>query len=266
MPDQATPINNITDHTVAWDWENKHVSDAVIDNNKAAGAEFAPSKIVEAGTVLLCAGPANISKAAKQGKIRLVPIGLVENASISISKQLNRIYEIGSKLNYIVSGRVMGGLNLARVFFNGPNLLKALYKGEVASDYTSEDDITKKKVDFISDNVGEQEVATIGSGDIAMNLDSVFYDNPFGLCFIFRDVSDNSVSEIYFEECNISNYGMGISARANVLSESTSIQFTKIRPINTVAKNVVGGDKTDLADVPIIGELTSVGNPNQLGA
>ena len=274
---QATDQTNVMDHSVAWDWEKKHVSQATIDGVDGQGPkDLISNDIVEAGTVLICAGPADLeaafnnidvtgteSKTSGSGKdavttggnIRLVPIGLVESASISINKQLNRIYEIGSKQSYLIGGRVMGGMNMNRVFFDGPSLLKVLYRGEVLADSSS---VTGKKVKFSTSKITEESVDHIGSGNLAMNLESKFFDRPFGLAFIFRDQEDQNVSEMYFEGCNVSTYGMGISARANVLNESISLQFTKVRPIVTdTAEDSTNNIREGLSDIPIVGTPTT---------
>ena len=262
-------IEDLIDHESGWDWENKHVSDSYIDSTGASKQTLDANDIIEAGTVLICAGPADLNAAVKNsgnastgkgdayttnyGSINLTPIGLVESAQISMNKQLNRIFEIGSKISYIINGRVMGGINLSRVFFDGPSLLKVLYRGEVKSDNANQKD---KEVTFGSTGRTEK-VAHIGSGNIAMNLDSNFFDKPMGLAFIFRDQSNQNVGQIYFEGCHVSTYGMGISANMNVLSESVSIEFTKVRPIVT-ASTTDGVSESTLTDRNIVTEQGSI--------
>ena len=250
-------ISSLTSHTEGWDWEGSHVSDSYRDTSgaKRVTNNLSTSDIVEAGSVLICAGPADLDAAvatqgdtssiSTRGTLSLVPIGMVESAQISMSKQLNRIFEIGSKISYIVPGRMMGGLSLSRVFFDGPSLLKALYRGEVIED---DSDGKVKNASFSSSGSKSKEtMEMIGSENIAMNLDSNFFDHPIGLAFIFRDQSSQNVGQIYFEGCYISSYGLGISASMNVLTESVSIEFIKCRPIVTGATTdaATGGLLTD---------------------
>ena len=217
---------------------------------------------VEAGTVLIAAGPADLDKAqalGDEGGIRIVPIGLVETAQISMNKPLSRIFEIGSKLSYIIPGRTIGGLSISRVFFDGPSLLKAIYTGEVLADSAT---VNKKLAAFQStDEKVYKAFDHISSGNVAMNLASSFFDQPCGLAFLFQDQKKESVGQIYFEGCRVSTYNIGISAQMNVLTEAISMEFVRCRPIVTTASSdYVKSDATkSLADVNIVSNKNNVG-------
>jgi len=263
-------LETLTSHENGWNWETQHVSQSFVDSTGSVvdAAKVGINDIVEAGTVLIAAGPAMLDGMVKEfGKagsggsssgFRIVPIGLVEAAQISMNKPLNRIFEIGSRLSYIIPGRMIGGISLSRVFFDGPNLLKAIYLGEVNSDCSTQ---TKKRVKFQSGNIDTetgalvtQEFDHIGSGNIAMNLASAFFDQPVGLAFIFRDLQDQSVGQIYFEGCRVSTYNIGISAQMNVLTEAISLEFVRCRPIVVVSSNEYNRTEptTSLADINIV--------------
>ena len=253
-------LENLTDHSINWDWENEHVSQSYIDTAEGDAKDnletTSINDIVEAGTVLIAAGPADLTQAVGGDTVatsgfRLVPIGLVESAQISMNKPLSRIFEIGSKLSYIIPGRTVGGISLSRVFFDGPSLLKAIYMGEVESDSATMDE---KKAVFKSSSEGEQKFQHISSGNIAMNLASSFFDQPVGLAFIFQDQESHSVGQIYFEGCRVSTYNLGISAQMNVLTEAISMEFVRCRPMvaypsSDYDKNVI---PRSLADVNIV--------------
>jgi len=250
-------VSALIDHTSGWDWENKHVSQAYVDPNPSAES-FTINDIIESGTVLIAAGPADLDKASSRSEgFRLVPIGLVETAQISMNKPLSRIFEIGSKLSYLIPGRTVGGISLSRVFFDGPSLLKAIYMGEVMEDEATKE---KKKAKFTSNPYFErgstdetfQEFANIGSGNLAMNLASSFFDQPVGLSFFFKDQQNDTVGQTYFEGCRVSTYNLGISANMNVLTESINMEFIRCRPINTKGTIATITKGTDLADLNII--------------
>jgi len=250
-------LETLTDHTVNWDWENFHVSQSFIDtgDGEETPSTISINDIVEAGTVLIAAGPADLTKASvlgDEGGIRIVPIGLVETAQISMNKPLSRIFEIGSKLSYIIPGRTVGGISLSRVFFDGPSLLKAIYMGEVKADYASD---KKKYTKFQSTAVDKyQGFQHIGSGNIAMNLASSFFDQPVGLAFLFRDQQDETVGQIYFEGCRVSTYNIGINAQMNVLTEAISMEFVRCRPIVTTSSDdyLKSSPTKNLADTNIV--------------
>lgn len=263
MADQTgqMDVENNVDHTINWNWETQHVDQSY--SNRGQSKDVSVYDIIESGTVLIAAGPASLTSASisknASGQMtgyRLVPIGLVETATVAMSKPLSRIFEIGSKLSYIIPGRTIGQIALARVMFDGPSLLKVLYQGEVNSDYT--DEKTRKVARFASDNGSGNEArsfAPIGSGNIATNLASSFFDQPIGLGFFFKDRSDEMVSQIYFEGCRVSTHNLGIAANMNVLTESVSMEFVQCVPIITAGlwteptKDVNGL----LRDIPVIG-------------
>lgn len=246
-------LANKTDHTVNWDWERQHVDQAYDNGDGSAAKEVSVYDIIESGTVLIAAGPASLTAAVSNQSdtsFRLVPIGLVETATIAMSKPLSRIFEIGSKLSYIIPGRTIGQIALARVLFDGPSLLKVLYQGEVQEDAQTTDGFKYAK--FSSGNV-LQNASAIGSGNIGINLASSFFDQPVGLGFFFKDRSDEMVSQIYFEGCRVSTHNLGIAANMNVLTESVSMEFVQCVPILTLSSKTDTIKNGSLYDMPIIG-------------
>lgn len=253
-----TLLQELTDHAGAWDWENQHVGSSYVESGDTEIKQVSINDIIESGTVLIAAGPADLDVATDAVKnpngFRVVPIGLVETAQISMNKPLSRIFEIGSFLSYIIPGRSVGGIMLSRVFFDGPSLLKVLYMGEVLADYATAD---KKWAKFISNQTGDAAVdiykdySHIGSGNLAANLASRFFNQPVGLAFFFKDQENDQVSELYFEGCRIGTWNMGISANMNVLTESINMEFVRCRPIVTIGSSAYEKGK-NMADVNIV--------------
>jgi len=251
MPDPEVvkkDITEIVDHSEGWSWEDQHVAQAYHSTTGlATNQEIAVNDIIESGSVLIAAGPADLGKAMSTSGltieggdavgtgISIVPIGLVETAQISMNKPLSRIFEIGSKLSYLIPGRTVGGITLSRVFFDGPSLLKILYAGEIIEDAATTEKKYAKFASRSEGSMGAQEFSNIGSGNLAMNLASSFFDQPVGLAFLFKDQNSDVVGQTYFEGCRVSTYNLGISANMNVLTESVNIEFIRCRPVNTRA-------------------------------
>lgn len=245
---QKINLENLIDMSGGWDWKNSHVAQAYLEpSGFDTKKSIAVNDIIESGTVLVAAGPADLDRAVEMGGVvntepngyRIVPIGLIEGVQISMNKPLSRIFEIGSILSYIIPGRALGGISLSRVFFDGPSLLKAIYMGEVKADGADEHWKYAKFVSsqFVSgtNNDAYQQFAHIGSGQLAINLASTFFNQPVGLAFYFKDQQSDTVSQIYFEGCQVSSHNLGISANMNVLTESISMEFIRCRPIITSA-------------------------------
>jgi hypothetical protein len=258
----ALSIGDLNSKVSGWNFESKHVSEivdnSILDKTVSNLNQFGSiHDIVDSGSTLICAGPASLAKATANG-VRIVPIGLVDSAQISMNKPLNRIFEIGSKLSYIVPGKTVGGLSLNRVFFDGPSLLKMLYAGEVSEDSFLNG---KKAVKFSSDMNGEitsvHSFDAIGSNNVAMNLFSGFFEAAFGLAFYFRNQNNGDMGAIYFEGCRIGSYGMGIQAQMSVLQEQVQIEFVNCVPINSLVTNTDSSTKSEAnTDTPIIGQTT----------
>lgn len=260
VAEASKKVSVLTDHTAGWDWENKHVNNSYTSDDQSS--DVSVYDIVESGTVLVCAGPASWSAALDRTAsdttgIRLVPIGLVETATIAMSKPLSRIFEIGSKLSYIIPGRTVGEIALARVLFDGPSLLKVLYRGEVVKDDQAANG--RKNATFASGK-SLSNAQAIGSGNVAMNLASTFFDQPVGLGFFFKDRESQDVSQIYFEGCRVSTWNLGIAANMNVLTESVRMEFVQCYPIVASAAQtgiVKTADSGRLFDIPIVGNSNS---------
>lgn len=262
-PDKPLAIDEVVNHQSGWDWENKHVTGSFNGATPGLANNISVYDIIESGTVLIAAGPADISAAAapsasdpqsntESNGINIVPIGLVETVQINMNKPLSRIFEIGSKLSYIIPGRTVGAISINRVFFDGPSLLKIIYSGEIKP--TSESaDLVNKYANFSSSPGASGQYALTSSGNIAMNLASSFFDQPIGLAFFFADRGNNTVGQIYFEGCSISAYNMGISANMNVLTEAINMEFIRCRPIVTTASNQWSPGSGLLADLNVVG-------------
>ena len=267
-------ISELIDHTTGWDWEDKHVMQSFDPSDSTdpnAQQSIGVNDIIESGTVLIAAGPADLSNAVSNNPgegFRVVPIGLIETAQISLNKPLSRIFEIGSKLSYIIPGRTVGGISLSRVFFDGPSIMKAMYFGEVKADYADDKNkwaemASNPKYDPSSKAEIYQRFSNIGSGNMAINLASSFFDNPMGLAFFFKDKQSDMVSQTYFEGCSISTYNLGISAGMNVLTEAINIEFVKVRPILTATSTDYIRGNT-IADINIVSDYADTPSTDSL--
>ena len=110
-----------------WNFRTQHVQ-----------RELEAQDFINSSTVLIAAGPPRIvspglltgvsqSQAQRFQATYLFPIGIVENVTIVSNRQLQILFEIGSKRQFYVPGRVVPQISLARTLFDGPNLLRALY-------------------------------------------------------------------------------------------------------------------------------------------
>jgi hypothetical protein len=236
----TTSLNN-------WDFHNFHVQSELL------GGEF-----ISAETTLVAAGPPRLSDVTGGGRQEqgtlddegdmVFPIGVLENVGISQSKQLQRIFEIGSSRSYFVPGRVVGSLTIGRIIYHGPSLLKVLYAYYKQSAgklrFMNEADPTKPKNGVDIPNPNKQLLSILplqnelhqvqynpGYDDLWLNLGSDIFNQPTGMCLYFRNQNDMTVGAVYLEECYIQGHQLSISSGSVLIMEGASLQFDRVVPI-----------------------------------
>ena len=234
-----------------WDFHNYHVQ------QELAGGEF-----VSAETTLVAAGPprlADLGAGSGQGvevtptpaEDFAFPIGLLENVGLSQSKQLQRVFEIGSARSYFIPGRVVGSVTLGRVLYHGPSLLKVLYSYYTQPDGSKFNFLDKPKGTTLVDGLGRVRpdpdalMLDLGSlqdslhdvkmrpgfDDFYLNLASDLFNQPCGLLFYFKNANDDTVGSIYLEECHLQGHQLSVSSGSVLIMEGASMQFDRLIPV-----------------------------------
>jgi len=237
-PQATTSFNN-------WNFHNHHVQEELM------GGEF-----ISAETTLIAAGPPRLTDvgngdteiSADEGDL-VFPIGVLENVGMSQSKQLQRIFEIGSSRSYFVPGRTVGSLTLGRVLYHGPSLLKVLYahykqsRGDIRFNHKGKGaTMNQGGVQVPDPNATLLELASLqnelhrvkfnpGYDDLWLNLASDLFNQPTGMAIYFRNQLDMTVGGVYLEECYIQGHQLSISSGSALLMEGVSLQFEQVRPI-----------------------------------
>lgn len=251
----TTSLNN-------WDFHNYHVQSELL------GGEF-----ISAETTLIAAGPPRLSDvvggdAQTQGPIdtaaegdMVFPIGVLENVGISQSKQLQRIFEIGSSRSYFIPGRVVGSLTIGRIMYHGPSLLKVLYAyykqnaGNIRFMNGDNATVTKNGIELPNPNKTLLKLEALqnelhrvkynpGYDDLWLNLGSDIFNQPTGLCLYFRNQNDTTIGAVYLEECYIQGHQLSISSGSVLVMEGASLQYDRIVPI----RMNLPGDNLQLAN------------------
>jgi hypothetical protein len=224
--------------TVAnWNFHTFHVQ------SELKGGQF-----VSAESTLLAAGPPEITGNINQPQgtskgqglevtpgselVNLTfPVGVMENVGLSQSKQLQRIFEIGSSRAYFIPGRVVGSISFGRVFYHGVSLLRALY-----AYYTSDKfNINPAQLNIQSSlptGVTEPDLSVNpGYDHFWFNLYSDVFNQPTGSLLYFRDMANVDVGGLYLEYLYVQGHQLSISSGSVLLMEGTSGQFDRIVPV-----------------------------------
>jgi hypothetical protein len=217
-----------------WNFEEFHVQ-RELDANDFVNAA---STLIAAGPpTLAAAGDSRLGDDADPAELDEIssfayPIGVLENAAVAQNKQLQRLFEIGSKRSYFITGRNVGSVTLARTLFHGPNLLRVLYAYYPASL------INPTVVNLLKTNPPDsvnQLKNNPGFADMFMNLDSDLFDHAFGLMLLFQDQLQKNYGAIYLENAYVNAHQMNISSTSVLVAEGATIQFDRAVPIDVGA-------------------------------
>jgi hypothetical protein len=225
-----------------WDFSNYHVQ------QELQGGQF-----VSAETSLIAAGPPEIggtgpySNQPASSVSTVYPIGLIENAGLSQSKQIQKIFEVGSSRSYFIPGRVIGSVNLGRIFYYGPSLLRVMYS-HYQSDTGAVKIGTKDSGTMLTLPDGSsapdplarllnkggpfhQVKVSPGEDYFYINLASDLFNQPTGLAFYFKDANFNSVGAFYLEQVYVQGHQFSVSSGSVLIMEGAAAQYDRIVPI-----------------------------------
>jgi hypothetical protein len=220
-----------------WNFKTDHVEQGY------KGGQFASAE-----STLIAAGPPRLVQAKSGGAQTVYPIGLLENFAVQQSKQLQRIFEIGSSRSYFVPGRVIGSLSLGRVFYYGPSLLRVIYayyrnfldnpamgneSGSVGSGPNERVNPNNALVDL--NDITAQSMAPVhytpGDDYFFVNLASDMFNQGTGMATYFKDTNANLIGAMYLEDCYVQGHQMNISSGSVLIMEGVSMQFDRVVPI-----------------------------------
>jgi hypothetical protein len=209
---------------------------------------------LSAAFTMIAAGPprlANIGGAAGAAatlsdeggaKDWALPIGVVQNVGLSHNRNFARFWEIGSERSYFISGRTTGQLQLSRIMYHGPSLLRMLYA-------YYQDLIPPTVVPFVYANPGVASVANPhdvkippGYENIFLNLASDLFSQPIGLMMYLRDSNEDTVGAIYMESCYVPSHQIMTDAGGTVIQEAVSVQFERAVPVAVRGLALISSD------------------------
>ena len=227
-----------------WDFSNFHVQ------SELQGGQFvsAETSLIASGTPEI-GGTSAYTDVPVAGVGTVYPIGLIENAGISQSKQLQKVFEVGSSRSYFIPGRVIGSISLGRIFYYGPSLLKvmyAYYKNDGDNGIKIGTEAASSQITLDDGSISQSPLARLlekggdtfhklrqspGDDHFFVNLASDLFNQPTGLAFYFKDASFNSVGAFYIENVYLQGHQFSISSGSVLVMEGASAQYDRIVPV-----------------------------------
>jgi hypothetical protein len=209
-----------------WDFLNKHVDASALSQGNEGSKR---GNYVSSESIVLCAGPSTLSAAGTLENV--VPIGVCDTIQVMQNKGVITLYEIGSRIPYIIPGRPVTQFQISRVLFNGDSLLAALTYGSALQ---GESDPSAYDNSVMG---GPGSEFTFGAqdadhtGKFYMNLASHFFNAPFGLALFFKDSEQQWVAGFYAENCVLQQHSMAIQGQNMVVMENAGVRCTTFIPI-----------------------------------
>jgi hypothetical protein len=156
-------------------------------------------------------------------------LGHVQNFSLGQSMNLFRYWEIGSMRSYFIPGKVVGNINLGRVFYHGPSLLRALYAYyQDLIPPTIVPSVFPNTVKLINPH---NVIIPPGYENVFLNLASDMFRQPVGMLIYMKDSNDNTLGATYVEQTFVQGHQFSMDSQGIVQQESCSLQYERLVPV-----------------------------------
>jgi len=255
---------------IDWSWASEHVQTEVVNgeylSSETALVMAGPPRLSQVNANANLGGRANaaagsLNEIASQATI-LFPVGLISDFTLQQARNIRPVFEIGSVRRYLIPEKISTTLRLSRVKFFGPSLMRVLYAyypSELLNDLggTFATAIKAAAINVPNIDPGEEpgygapDTTPVGSNfgqdpdaadgplnnqDWWINLQSVVFRQPLGLCLYMKSSQDQSYGAAYMEECYISRHGFQISSEQVMeMDRIRPIRLTKPPRTNTAA-------------------------------
>lgn len=168
-----------------------------------------------------------------------LPMGLIQNFSMSHNSNIQRVFELGSHRSYFIPGRTMGQLQFSRIMYHGMSLLRIMYA------YYS-DLIPPTIVNSAFPNLGvlgglHDVKIPPGYENVFLNLASDLFMQPMGIMMMMKDSNEDTLGAGYFEACYVPNHSLSTDAMGTIIQESVAVQFERMVPIATTVVGLIQG-------------------------
>lgn len=252
---------------VDWSWSSEHVQTEIV-NGEYLSSETAlmlagPPRLSQVNASSTFAN-SNQQAATNLNEINdnttiLFPLGLLADVTLQQARSIRPVFEIGSVRRYLIPEKISTNLRVSRVKFFGPSLMRVLYAyypnellgstgGTFATalpsgapglnlpDVGSGEEPGFGRVDAlpVGQNFGvspDEANDPRNNRDWWVNLQSVVFRQPLGLCMYLKASNDQGYGAAYMEDCYISRHGFSINAEQVMMMEAVDIELDRIRPI-----------------------------------
>lgn len=223
-----------------WNFTQQHVdTSAMTQTGEAAGTR---GNYISSESIVLAAGPSTLTAAGTLENV--IPIGVCDTIQVMQNKGVITLYEIGSRIPYIIPGRPITQFQISRVLFNGDSLLGALSAGIIAANEADPENYTGSVMNAPGASFSVNNQPADNPAKFYLNLASHFFNAPFGLGMFIKDSEKQWVAAYYAENCVIQQHSMAIQGQNMVIMENASVRCTTFVPLPPVASSSAGQPDT----------------------
>ena len=216
---------------ITWDFFKTKVQGAMPHGQYLSGR----ATVIGAGPPNLAAFAGGVGGGAGDENELIFLIGMLQQMSVSQALNVQRLFEIGSVRQYFITGHAITTMQLSRIMYHGPNLLRALYAYYKNTGGAGEIKALLKR--FQSGNTIGVNNHTVkirpGEQNFFINMTSDLFSQPVGLLLMLRDQDELTYAMCYAENCMVDSYVFATDSNTILMSETTTVQAERIIPIGT---------------------------------
>jgi len=205
-------------------------------------------RFISGGLTMVAAGPPRLAQLGNQTAAIggedadiVFPIGVMQNFNHSQNKTFMRVWELGSERSYFIGSRTVGQIQLSRVLYHGPSMLRVLYG-------YYQDQVGAVQVPWLWPNVGagymfneHDVIVPPGHENLYLNLASDLFNQPIGQLIYIRDSNLDVIGAVYLEACVVPNHTWATDAQGTIVQETAAIQYERLRPVRVGSVALASG-------------------------
>ena len=174
------------------------------------------------------------------------PIGFVQNWSMAQNRNFTRLWEIGSERSFVVAGRTVGNLSIARVAYHGPSLLRAAYAYYQDLFGGTQVEALFESTGLINNPNPHNVAIPPGYENFFVNLASDLFSQPIGILMMLRDSNEDMYGACYLENCFVPALNMSTDAQGTIIQENATFDFERAVPVAVEALGLIRGTTSEL--------------------
>ncbi len=207
-------------------------------NNLSGNINSAAGSHISSTLLTLSFGPPKLSVSSNRSG-DFVTVGLVQNLSVVQQRQIIRVTDMGNDQQWIVPSKTKCSLQLQRVLYDGPSLLKYVAYGMIKNG-SNKTSILNDRVYGPSFNAAalqqmgfesEADPDSPGAGDFWMNLSSDIFKEKLGIVIEMKQMMPNGELKEYggtfLEECIVTSHSIQLASEQRLVAESVQIEFVR---------------------------------------